>query len=322
MLSIGNIPIPSSLILAPMAGISDQPYRLVNRAFGCEFAFTEMTSAAALAYRSGRTLERLSILPEDRPLGIQIVGADPEILKMALDVIHEYSFDTIDFNAACPVRKVAGKGKGAGLLLEPLKLQKLLKVIVKNTSLPVTVKIRSGWDETSVNAVDIALCAEDAGIQGLIIHGRTRDQRYRGRVDYSIIRKVKEALTIPVIASGDALTPALVRQMFEETGCDGVALARGALGNPWIFPQTMALLQNGTVLPAPDIDEKIRVIREHLAATIDFYGEKLGVILFRKFMAWYTKGLPIKELRGKAFGARTGDEMFHLIGRVQAHIAA
>ena len=151
------------------------------------------------------------------PLGIQIVGADPEILKMALDVIHEYSFDTIDFNAACPVRKVAGKGKGAGLLLEPLKLQKLLKVIVKNTSLPVTVKIRSGWDETSVNAVDIALCAEDAGIQGLIIHGRTRDQRYRGRVDYSIIRKVKEALTIPVIASGDALTPALVRQMFEET---------------------------------------------------------------------------------------------------------
>jgi len=322
MLSIGDITIPSSLVLAPMAGISDQPYRLVNRAFGCEFAFTEMISATALAYRSRRTLEKLSALPEDRPLGIQIVGADPEIIKRALDVIHKYSFDSIDLNAACPVRKVASRGKGAGLLLDPLKLQKLLRILVDNTSLPVTVKIRSGWDEGSVNAVEVALHAQDAGIQGLTIHGRTRDQRYRGKVDYNIIRKVKEALTIPLIASGDALTPELVRQMFDETGCDGVALARGALGNPWIFRQTIALLQNGTVLPAPDIHDKIRVIREHLAATIDFYGEKLGVILFRKFMAWYTKGLPIKELRGKAFGARTGDEMFQLIGRVQAHIAA
>jgi tRNA-dihydrouridine synthase B len=322
MLSIGDITIPSSLVLAPMAGISDQPYRLVNRAFGCEFAFTEMISATALAYRSRRTLEKLSALPEDRPLGIQIVGADPEIIKRALDVIHKYSFDSIDLNAACPVRKVASRGKGAGLLLDPLKLQKLLRILVDNTSLPVTVKIRSGWDEGSVNAVEVALHAQDAGIQGLTIHGRTRDQRYRGKVDYNIIRKVKEALTIPLIASGDALTPELVRQMFDETGCDGVALARGALGNPWIFPQTIALLQNGPVLPAPDIHEKIRVIREHLAATIDLYGEKLGVILFRKFMAWYTKGLPIKELRGKAFGARTGDEMFQLIGRVQAHIAA
>ncbi len=179
-----------------MAGISDLPYRMINRSFGCGFAFTEMISATALAYRSKGTMMKLTKPGEDRPLGIQLLGADPEILKRSLDIIPEYNFDLIDLNAACPVKKVAGKGKGAGLMRDPLKLQQLLKTIVESTDLPVTVKIRSGWDEDSVNAVEAALHARDAGVNAVIIHGRTREQRYKGNVDYNIIRKVKEALDV------------------------------------------------------------------------------------------------------------------------------
>jgi tRNA-dihydrouridine synthase B len=195
MLSIGNISIDSSLVLAPMAGISDLPYRLINRSMGCKFAFTEMISASALAYKNANTLTKLESNNDDGPLSVQIVGRDPEIIKRALDTLSEYEFDTLDFNCACPVKKLASKGKGAGMLQEPVKMQNILKTIVERSNVPVTVKIRSGWDDTSVNAVDIALRARDAGVKALTIHGRTRMQGYRGKVDYRIIQDVKKALT-------------------------------------------------------------------------------------------------------------------------------
>jgi tRNA-dihydrouridine synthase B len=317
MLSIGNLTLNSPLVLAPMAGISDLPYRLINRSYGCGLAFTEMISATALAYKNTNTFKRLSTAAEDRPLGIQIMGREPELIKRALDNISEYAFDIVDFNAACPVKKVASKGKGAGLLQEPLMLQKLLKLIVESTGLPVTVKIRSGWDESSVNAVETALRAQDAGVKGLVIHGRTRKQMYCGEVDYNIIREVKEALSIPVIASGDALSPELIRKMFEETGCDGVAIARGALGNPWIFRETTGHLKSGADPSSPHIDEITQTMKQHLDLIVGFLGEKVGVIHFRKFFAWYTRGRAIKELKVRAYLANTHDEMLQLIGEVQ-----
>ncbi len=317
MLSIGHVTVTPPLVLAPMAGISDLPFRAINRSFGCGFAFTEMVSARSLVHKSKHTLKMLSTTVDDRPLGVQILGEDPEIIKRALDILSSYAFDIIDFNAACPVKKVVSGGKGAGLLREPVKLQRLLEVIVENTRDPVTVKIRSGWDEASVNAVEIALRAQDAGVSGLFIHGRTRKQGYGGKIDYNIIRKVKKSLKIPVIAGGDVLTPDLIRKMFDETGCDGVAVARGTLGNPWIFREAAEYLKSGTVPSRPDIYEIAGTMKKHLALNIAFHGEKTGVMLFRKFFTWYARGMAVKELKGRAFRAETMDEMLQLIGEVQ-----
>lgn len=300
-----------------MAGISDLPYRLINRSFGCGLAFTEMIDASSLGYKSKNTLNMLSTTPDDRPLGIQLLGNDPEIIKRSLEIVSEYDFDIIDFNAACPARKVVSKGKGAGLLREPVKLQKLLKVIVEHSDLPVTVKLRSGWDERNVNAVELALRAQEAGVKGIFIHGRTKMQGYSGKVDYTIIKKIKEFVEIPVIASGDALTPLLIKKLFDETGCNGVAVARGALGNPWIFPETAEYLKSGSLPYRPDVNKLTQTMKEHLALNIQFNGENIGVIRFRKFFLWYVRGMAVKKLKSRAFRSCTRDEMLRLISEVQ-----
>lgn len=317
MFSIGNLTFDSPLLLAPMVGISDLPYRLINRSLGCRFAFTEMISADSIMQKSVNTLRMLTASPHDRPLGIQLMGNNVETLKKVLDGVSEDAFDIIDFNSACPAKKVASKGKGAGLLRDPANLQKILKAIVDNSNLPVTVKIRAGWDETSLNAVETGLRAQDAGVKGITIHGRTKMQGYRGNVDYEIIRKLKETLDIPVIASGDALNPDLIKTMFDETGCDGVSIARGALGNPWIFRETEALMKNGTLPPRPDVNEITGIMKKHLALITGYLGERIGVIHFRKFFKWYTKGMAIKELKLRAFLATTGDEILGLIDEVE-----
>lgn len=303
MLKIGTLKLSSRCILAPMAGISDLPFRMLNREFGCELAFVEMINVRSISYNSRKTKQMLSTNKDDRPLGVQLLGCEPKFIQRAMDVLHGYDFDVLDFNAACPAKKVIRRGEGAKLLCNPKKLQQLLKLIVKSSKVPVTVKVRSGWDSACVNAKTVALSAQDAGIAALFIHGRTRSQGYSGRVDYEIIRKVKKALKIPVIASGDIFSQELIKKMFDETGCDGVAVARGALGNPWIFKGAR-----------PAVKELINVMKSHLEACINFYGEQGGVIIFRKFFAWYSKGLPnVRQFREKSTRAKTKNEVLNII---------
>lgn len=304
-----------------MSGISDLPFRLINRSLGCGLAFTEMISANSLIHKSSNTLKMLSSDVNDRPLGVQVLGGSADVVKRAIDILSEYSFDVMDFNAACPVSKVVSKGEGAGMLKDPAGLQRILRTIVEHSGVPVTVKIRSGWDETFVNAVDIALRAQDAGVKAIFIHGRTRMQGYSGTVDYDIISEVKRSAEVPVVASGDALTPSLIRKMFDETGCDGVVVARGALGNPWIFRATFDLLDNLNEASAPDLHEITGVMKKHLDLNVAHHGEKTGVIHFRKFFGWYTRGLAVKKLKCAAFRASNRDEMLRLIDEV-LHSAA
>lgn len=319
MLRFGSTHLSSGCLLAPMAGISDLPFRLTSRSLGCKLAFTEMISARSLVYQSKKTGKMLASTSADRPLGVQLLGSDPEIILKAVDILQNQKFDHIDFNAACPVGKVTRRGEGSSLLLKPRFLRDLLNRIVNHTDIPVSVKIRSGWDDTTVNARDIALYAEDAGIAALFIHGRTRAQGYRGLVSYKIIREVKNALSIPVIASGDALSPILIKKMFDETCCDGVAIARGSLGNPWIFRETSEFLDSGIVPQRPGIEEIAHIMTRHLRYCCEFHGDSVGTMIFRKFFAWYTKGFPgMKELREQAFRSRSESQMDSLINEFKA----
>ena len=314
MLKIGSLNLKSRLILAPMAGISDLPFRILNRKFGAELTFVEMLNCRSLSHKGRRTQEMLATNSKDRPLGIQLLGCEPKFILKAMDVLRQYSFDILDFNAACPAKKVVRRGEGASLLKEPKKLRSLLKIVVENSGVPVTVKIRSGWDKDSINARDVALAAEEAGISGLFIHGRTKLQGYSGDVDYQIIRRVKKALSIPVIASGDILSAQLAKKMFDETGCDGIAVARGALGNPWIFKESQQFLKSGFLPQKPSISKIIEIMIKHLDNSVDFYGERIGVMKFRKFFSWYTKGLcRIRPLREKSSRAKTRKDMFAII---------
>lgn len=314
MLKIGDIELPFPVMLAPMAGVSDLPFRLISRSFGTSLAFTEMIDARAISHRDKRTRKMLMSSPEDRPLGVQLLGADEKYLAGALDALAEHDFDLLDFNAACPTPKVTRKGKGAALLKEPRKLGAILKILVGYAKVPVTVKIRTGWDADSVNAREVALYAEDAGINALFIHGRTKTQGYSGTVDYNNIKEVKAALKIPVIASGDNLSLLLIKRMFDETGCDGVAVARGALGNPWIFREAIRFFQDGVHISGPAMDERIATIKKHFDLVIKYSGEERGIGIFRKFFIWYTKGLRgIKPLRDKAFRTNKKDKFLEII---------
>jgi tRNA-dihydrouridine synthase B len=318
MLKIGNIKLPVPCILAPMAGVSDLPFRLITRSFGAPMAFTEMIDARALSHNDKRTIRMLSSAPDDRPLGVQLLGNNEEHVLKAMDVLDGHQFDLIDFNAACPTTKITRNGKGAAMLREPDRLAKILKLLVGRSKVPVTVKIRTGWDYDSINARETALCAEDAGVSALFIHGRTKTQGYSGIVDYRIIKEVKEALRIPVIASGDGVSLFFIRKMFDETGCDGVAVARGSLGNPWIFRDVIRFFQDGIFCERPDMDERIEIMKRHLNLLIQYYGEKKSASCFHKFFIWYTRGLSgMKPLRDKAFRTGTIDELLNAIEQLQ-----
>jgi tRNA-dihydrouridine synthase B len=256
----------------------------------------------------------LETTKEDKPLGVQLLGWEQCYLEKALEVLNEYKFDILDFNAACPAKKVVRRGEGAALLKKPKELQKILKIIVRASRVPVTVKIRSGWDKNSVNAIEVALYAQDAGINAVFVHGRTKTQEYSGKVDYNLIGRVKKALNIPVIASGDIFSAELVKKMFDETGCDAVALARGVLGNPWLFREAKEYLKEGKILTPPQPGEIIKVMLEHLNGCINFFGEAVGVMKFRKFFIWYTKGFRnIRPLRESASRTKRKVDMIRII---------
>jgi tRNA-dihydrouridine synthase B len=297
-----------------MAGISDLPFRMLNRGFGAELAFVEMINCRSISHKSKRTENMLSPGPKEKPLGVQILGCEEKFILKALDVLSKYKFDLIDFNAACPAKKVVRRGEGASLLKEPKKINRLLKLIVKNSKLPVTAKIRIGWDKDSINSREVALYAQDAGIKALFVHGRTKAQGYSGGVDYKAVSLAKKAIDIPLIASGDILSAQLAKRMYDETGADGLAIARGSLGNPWIFKEITEYLKKGKVILRPSLEKVIKVMLEHLAASVAFYGERNGVIIFRKFFGWYTKGIrSIRPLREKSSRVKTQEEMAGII---------
>lgn len=307
------------MILAPMSGVSDFAYRMINRSFGCGFAFMEMVNIRSLCANTKKTRRMLVTDPADRPLGIQLIGHQPEYIPRAIEMLADLGvkYDLLDFNAACPAKKLALKGAGAGMMRTPEKLEESIQLLVKSASVPVTVKIRTGWDERSVNAVDIARRCQDAGVHAVFVHGRTRDQGYRGGVDYEAIGEVKRSLVIPVIGSGDIWSAGSAQQMFERTGCDGIAVARGALGNPWIFSELKAMFDGVALPPRPKASAVVETVFRHAAENVRIYGEPIGVMRFRKHLGWYLKSLPgTRALRVKAFKVSTLEELKEFLGRM------
>lgn len=319
VLRIGSLNFSLPLILAPLAGVSDLPFRMMQRRYGCELAYTEMISARSLVYGSKQSVSMLATRDDDRPIGVQLLGNDPEMLVRALDILHPMPFCMVDINAACPVPKVTSRGEGAGLLREePKRIGALVQAVVRATHWPVTIKIRSGWDADSVVAVDVARAAESAGASGICVHGRTRMQHYGGRVDRRAIADVKRAVKIPVIASGDAFSPKLIKRMLDDTGCDGVMIARGALGNPWVFHDAMEYLTTGTYGERRSISEICAAMREHIGLCCDYYGERGGTVLFRKFFTWYAKGLKAgRQYKERVFNVTEQAAMIAIIDELE-----
>lgn len=319
MLKIGSLNLSSNVLLAPLAGISDSSFRLLCREFGASFTFLEMINARAISHKNKKTKKMLTTAAEDKPVGIQLLGQEIPYLLKALDIIETYDFDLLDFNAACPVKKVCRRGEGAALMKEPKKLKKILETLVHRWPKPMTIKIRSGWDEDSRNAVEIAQTAEDAGVCAIFIHGRDRKQFYKGSVDYKIIASVKKSVSIPVIASGDIWSGLHAQKMFDETGCDGILVARGALGNPWIFREISTYLKERRLVSPPSTSEIIDALSKHLELSIAEHGEKNAVPLMRKFVGWYLKGKPfVRSVRQKVNSLKTKQEFVSLIHSIKA----
>ena len=313
-LKIGNVVLDNNLILAPMAGVTDLPYRLICREMGCGMVVTEMVSAKAILYRNKNTKALLEVKEEERPAAVQLFGSDPDILGEIAAQIEEGPYDMIDLNMGCPVPKIVNNGEGSALMKDPKKVEKILSSMVRHVKKPVTVKFRKGFTEETANAVEIARIAESCGVAAVAVHGRTREQYYSGKADWKIIRQVKEAVKIPVIGNGDVFKPEDAKRMLDETGCDGVMIARGAKGNPWIFKRTAHYLETGELLPGPDVEEIKAMILRHGKLLVQYKGEKTAMREMRKHMAWYTAGLPHSaSLRNEINQVETVQEMGQLL---------
>ena len=313
-LKIGNVELENNLILAPMAGVTDLPYRLICRSMGCGMVVTEMVSAKAILYKNKNTKTLLEVLPQERPAAVQLFGSDPDILGEIAAQIEDGPYDMIDFNMGCPVPKIVGNGEGSALMREPKKVEQILSSMVRHVKKPVTVKFRKGFNDTSVNAVEIAKIAESCGVAAVAVHGRTREQYYSGKADWEIIRQVKEAVKIPVIGNGDVFQPEDAEAMLKRTGCDGVMIGRGAKGNPWIFSRTQHYLETGEILPGPSVAEIRDMILHHGSLLSQYKGEKMAMREMRKHMAWYTAGLSHSAaLRNEINQIETLDEMKQLL---------
>lgn len=291
-LKIGKVTLPNNLILAPMAGVTDLPFRLLCSRQGVGLCCMEMVSAKAILYKNKNTESLLEIHRDEGPVSLQLFGSDPKILSEMAKKIEERPFSVLDINMGCPVPKVVNNGEGSALMKNPKLVEEIVSSVVKAVQKPVTVKIRKGFDEEHVNAVEIAKIAEAAGAAAVAVHGRTREQYYAGAADWEIIAKVKEALTIPVIGNGDVTDGQSAERLLTQTGCDGVMIGRAARGNPWIFSQVAAYLEDGTVLPKPDIEEVKKTILEHARLQLETKGEYTGIREMRKHVSWYTTGYP------------------------------
>ncbi len=291
-LTIGNVRLESGVVLAPMAGVTDLPFRLLCREQGCGLTYTEMVSAKALLYNNRNTGPLLEAAPGEGPLAVQLFGSDPDIMSEMALRLEEGPYSIIDVNMGCPVPKIVKNGEGSALMRNPELASRILKAMVRKLHKPVTVKFRKGFTEETANAVEFAKMAEDCGVAAVAVHGRTREQFYSGKADWDVIRRVKEAVSIPVIGNGDIFGPEDAKRMQEETGCDGLMVARGARGNPWIFRRIRHYLATGKLLPGPAPDEIKAMILRHGRLQAEYKGEMAGIREMRKHVAWYTSGYP------------------------------
>lgn len=318
-MQIGDIKLAAPLALAPMAGITDLPFRLICRRLGCGMTVSEMVSAKGLLYKNVKTTEMLRIDDGERPTAIQLFGSVPEELAEAARMVEASGADMIDFNMGCPVPKIVNNGEGSALMKQPQLAHDILAAMVKAVKIPVTVKFRAGWDDSSRNAVEIAKAVEAAGVSAVAVHGRTRQQFYEGKADWGIIAEVKQAVKVPVFGNGDIFTVEDGLRMLAETGVDGLMIGRGADGNPWIFRELAAVLRGEGRPAAPPLQERLAQAAEHLDMLIDYKGEHISVKEMRRHISAYLKGLPhAAEFRGRFHKVDTREQFMELLAEYAA----
>ena len=288
---IGNVELENNIFLAPMAGVTDSSFRIICKEMHCGLLYSEMINAKALCYEDANTKKMLKIDKTEKPIAIQIFGSEPEFMGRAAQILNEYPNEILDINMGCPAPKVIKNGDGSALMRNPKLAQEVIRAVVKHSNKPVTLKIRKGWNDQNINALEIAKMAEGEGISALAIHGRTKEQYYSGNADWDIIRQIKDNLTIPVIGNGDVVDIEDVINIRKKTNCDAVMIGRGAQGNPWIFKRMDHYIKTGEILPYPEINERIEIIIKHMNLAMDEKGEYVSVREMRKHIAWYLKGL-------------------------------
>ena len=313
---IEDVTIPNRTVFAPMAGVSDLPFRLLCHEQGAGLVCMEMISAKAITFRSRRTGELWETAPEEKPVSLQIFGHEPDVMAEACRILEDQSFDILDINMGCPVPKIVGNQEGSALMKDPGLIEKVVRACVDNSSRPVTVKIRKGFDADHVNAVECALAAQEGGACAVAVHGRTREQMYSGEADWSVITDVKKALSIPVIGNGDVVDGPSAKRMMDETGCDAVMIARAAQGNPWIFREVNAYLENGAILERPPRREVVKMILRHAQMLCDCKGEKVGMREMRGHVHNYLTGFPgASKVRKKVNSITTLAELRTLLAK-------
>ena len=308
-IDIGNVKCKNNIFLAPMAGITDLPFRLICERFEPGLVVTEMVSSKALLYNDDKTKKLLNIEDEKEPISVQIFGSDEDAMAYGAKYVSKFA-NIVDINMGCPAPKVTKNGDGSKLLLDLDKAERVIDSVVKNSSVPVTLKIRLGWDKEHIVATEIAKIAENLGVSAIMVHGRTRDEYYSGKANLDEIRKVKEAVNIPVIGNGDIVDEETAKNMFEKTGVDGIMIGRATIGNPWIFERLRYYLETGQKLPEVSIEERLKIIKEHFLLEIEEKGEYTGIREFRKHLAFYSKGLSnASEFRSKINTLNSKDEV-------------